>query len=44
MDELNIDKALNLIFEKINHWASDLISMLPNLLIASVVLVLGKFI
>jgi len=43
MDDLNIDKALTLILEKINHWASDLISMLPNLLIASLILVLGFY-
>ena len=43
MNDLDLDKAFNLILEKFNHWITDLISMLPNLLIASLILVFGFY-
>lgn len=43
MDNINIDKALDLILGKVTVWATELIQMLPNLLIASLVLVIGFY-
>lgn len=43
MDNINIDKALDLILGKVTVWAMELIQMLPNLLIASLVLVIGFY-
>lgn len=41
---MDLDKAIQLIFNKLNHWATDFIKLLPNLLLACIVLVIGLFI
>lgn len=43
MDNLDIETALDLILGKLKHWTTELISMLPNLLMASLVLVIGFY-
>lgn len=40
---MNFEKGLNLALDKISSWTSSLIAMLPNLLVASVILVVGLY-
>lgn len=40
---MNIDHAIKLILEKLDVWAVDFIKMLPNLILATCVLVIGLF-
>ena len=40
---MNLDEALNLVVNKLNHWVTDLIALLPNLLLACLILVIGIF-
>jgi len=40
---MNITEAYNLIVEKITDWVQDLIKLLPNIVLAAVVLVIGLF-
>lgn len=42
--DLNLDTAIKLIIEKIEHWATTLIKMVPNLLVASIALIIGIYI
>ena len=44
MNELNIEKAYEIISEKLALWLKELIRILPNLLLAVVVLVVGLFV
>lgn len=41
---MNLDEALKLVLNKLEHWLTDLIALLPNLLLACLVLVLGIFV
>lgn len=41
---MNVNEALSLIKEKLSLWMHDLIKMLPNILLATLVLVIGIFI
>lgn len=38
---MNLEKALNLIIEKIVVWTEEIIKMLPNLIVASIILIVG---
>lgn len=40
---MNLDEALELLVKKLNHWLTDLIALLPNLLLACLILVIGIF-
>ena len=40
---MNLDAALKLVIEKLNHWLTDFIAMLPNLLLSCLILVVGIF-
>ena len=40
---MDFNKALRLISDKLVHWAQDLVRMIPNILLAAVVLVVGIF-
>lgn len=40
---MNFDKAINLVISKLSSWLNTLIAMLPNILIASIILVLGFY-
>ncbi|MBS1736757.1 MAG: mechanosensitive ion channel [Bacteroidetes bacterium] len=40
---MNFEKGLKLALDKISSWTSSLIAMLPNLLVASVILVVGLY-
>ncbi len=40
---MNLDEALKLVIDKLNHWVTDFIALLPNLLLACLVLVVGIF-
>ncbi|RQP14416.1 MAG: mechanosensitive ion channel family protein [Chryseobacterium sp.] len=40
---MNLEKALELISQKLNFWVSTVIKMLPNLLLASLILVVGIY-
>ena len=41
---MDIDKALKLVIDKLNQWLTDLIQLLPNLLLATLIFVIGIFI
>ena len=41
---MDVNKAYHLILEKLSTWMNELIKMLPNILLAAIVLVLGLFI
>ena len=41
---MNLDEALKLIVSKLNHWLTDFVALLPNLLLACLILVIGIFI
>ncbi|MEO7313542.1 MAG: mechanosensitive ion channel family protein [Ginsengibacter sp.] len=41
---MDIDKALKLVIDKLNQWVTDLIQLLPNLLLATLIFVIGIFI
>lgn len=41
---MDVNKALELILEKVENWSEILIKMLPNILVASIVLIMGLFI
>jgi small-conductance mechanosensitive channel len=41
---MDIEKAYHLIIQKLNTWAKDLIRLLPNIVLAAVIMVLGLFI
>jgi small-conductance mechanosensitive channel len=40
---MNLDQAFHLVFDKLQLWLSELIKMLPNLALATVILVVGLF-
>ena len=40
---MNLEKAFNLIMNKLNLWLTELIKMLPNLLLATFILILGIY-
>lgn len=40
---MDIDKALKLVLDKLNHWLTDFIQLLPNLLLAAFIFVIGIF-
>lgn len=40
---MDLEKAFNLIINKLNAWLSDLIKMLPNLLLGALILILGIY-
>ena len=40
---MDLEKAFNLIMSKLNSWLTDLIKMLPNLLLATFILILGIY-
>lgn len=41
---MNLDEAIKLVLNKLDHWLADLIALLPNLLVACLILVVGIFI
>ncbi|MEO6681298.1 MAG: mechanosensitive ion channel family protein [Ginsengibacter sp.] len=41
---MNLDKAIKLVVNKLNQWLTDFVAILPNLLLACLVLVIGLFI
>ena|SRR5690625_210981 len=38
---MDLEKALSLIFDKIGIWTEEIIKMLPNLIVASIILIVG---
>ena len=40
---MNLEKAYGLIIEKLTSWLNDLVSLLPNLAVAAIVVILGFF-
>lgn len=40
---MDFDKAINLVMNKLNLWLTELVKMLPNLLLASFILILGLY-
>lgn len=41
---MNLDEAIKLVLNKLNHWLTDFITLLPNLLLACLILVIGIYI
>lgn len=41
---MNVEKIYDLIVSKLTEWMEDIVSMFPNLVLASIVLIIGFFI
>ena len=41
---MDLERAYNIIIEKIEDWVKDLVALLPNLVVACIILVLGLFV